>query len=77
MRDQTDAPGTVPGAAAPAAAAVVRHPQVRPAPSAPASAELGGVRFDFVPAHHWSKRSLLDACRTLWGGWILTDLRAL
>lgn len=39
-------------------------------------AELGGVRFDFVPAHHWSKRSLLDTCRTLWGGWVLTDTRA-
>ncbi|WP_224058283.1 MBL fold metallo-hydrolase [Streptomyces kanamyceticus] len=38
-------------------------------------AELGGVRFDFVPAHHWSKRSLLDTCRTLWGGWLLTDAR--
>ncbi|GAA0314013.1 MBL fold metallo-hydrolase [Streptomyces polychromogenes] len=37
------------------------------------SAELGGVRFDFVPAHHWSRRSLLDTCRTLWGGWVLTD----
>ncbi|MEU3059313.1 MBL fold metallo-hydrolase [Streptomyces subrutilus] len=37
------------------------------------SAELGGVRFDFVPAHHWSKRSLLDTCRSLWGGWILTE----
>ncbi|CAM5249969.1 hypothetical protein STENM327S_02728 [Streptomyces tendae] len=35
--------------------------------------ELGGVRFDFVPAHHWSKRSLTDTCRTLWGGWVLTD----
>lgn len=39
-------------------------------------AELGGVRFGFVPAHHWSKRSLLDTCRTLWGGWVLTDTRA-
>ncbi|MET9496506.1 MBL fold metallo-hydrolase [Streptomyces sp. NPDC006552] len=37
------------------------------------AAELGGVRFDFVPAHHWSKRSLTDTCRTLWGGWVLTD----
>ncbi|MFE5679313.1 MBL fold metallo-hydrolase, partial [Streptomyces erythrochromogenes] len=37
------------------------------------SAELGGVRFEFVPAHHWSKRSLTDTCRSLWGGWILTD----
>ncbi|WP_445397393.1 MBL fold metallo-hydrolase [Streptomyces sp. LE64] len=34
---------------------------------------LGGVRIDFVPAHHWSKRTLLDTCRSLWGGWVLTD----
>lgn len=40
------------------------------------SAEPGGVRFDFVPAHHWSKRSLIDTCRTLWGGWVLTYTRA-
>jgi L-ascorbate metabolism protein UlaG (beta-lactamase superfamily) len=33
----------------------------------------GPVRFDFVPAHHWSKRTLSDTCRTLWGGWVLTD----
>nr|WP_086729724.1 MBL fold metallo-hydrolase [Streptomyces carpinensis] len=33
----------------------------------------GGVRFDFVPAHHWSKRTLTDTCRSLWGGWVLTD----
>jgi len=31
-----------------------------------------GVRLDFVPAHHWSKRSLTDTCRSLWGGWVLT-----
>ncbi|EPH39693.1 putative N-acyl-phosphatidylethanolamine-hydrolyzing phospholipase D [Streptomyces aurantiacus JA 4570] len=36
-------------------------------------AELGGIRFDFVPAHHWSKRGLRDTCRSLWGGWVLTD----
>ncbi|MFF1367563.1 MBL fold metallo-hydrolase [Streptomyces virginiae] len=37
------------------------------------SAELGDLRFEFVPAHHWSKRSLIDTCRSLWGGWILTE----
>ncbi|MDG9721023.1 MBL fold metallo-hydrolase [Streptomyces sp. DH24] len=37
------------------------------------AAQLDGVRFDFVPAHHWSKRSLTDTCRSLWGGWVLTD----
>ncbi|MBD0739967.1 MBL fold metallo-hydrolase [Streptomyces sp. CBMA29] len=37
------------------------------------AAEMGGVRFDFVPAHHWSKRTLTDTCRSLWGGWVLTD----
>lgn len=31
-----------------------------------------GVRFDFVPAHHWSRRTLTDTCRSLWGGWVLT-----
>nr|WP_261993998.1 MBL fold metallo-hydrolase [Streptomyces sp. t39] len=36
-------------------------------------AELGGVRFDFVPAHHWSRRTLLDTCRSLWGGWVIGD----
>ncbi|MBD9734913.1 MBL fold metallo-hydrolase [Streptomyces sp. H28] len=32
----------------------------------------GAVRFDFVPAHHWSKRTLTDTCHSLWGGWVLT-----
>ncbi|NGN70321.1 hypothetical protein G5C51_41365, partial [Streptomyces sp. A7024] len=33
----------------------------------------GRVRFDFVPSHHWSKRTLIDTCCSLWGGWVLTD----
>jgi L-ascorbate metabolism protein UlaG (beta-lactamase superfamily) len=37
------------------------------------STTLAGVTFDFVPAHHWSRRSLTDTCRSLWGGWVLTD----
>jgi L-ascorbate metabolism protein UlaG (beta-lactamase superfamily) len=36
------------------------------------SVDVGGVSFDFVPAHHWSRRTLTDTCRTLWGGWVLT-----
>lgn len=41
--------------------------------SATLPADGGGhVRFDFVPAHHWSRRGPLDTCRTLWGGWVLT-----
>lgn len=35
--------------------------------------EGGTVRLDFLPAHHWSKRTLFDTCRSLWGGWLLTD----
>ncbi len=36
------------------------------------SAELRGVKFDFVPSHHWSRRGLADVCRSLWGGWVIT-----
>jgi L-ascorbate metabolism protein UlaG (beta-lactamase superfamily) len=36
------------------------------------SAEAAGVRFDFVPSHHWSRRGLFDTCATLWGGWVMT-----
>ncbi|MEV4748208.1 MBL fold metallo-hydrolase [Streptosporangium amethystogenes subsp. fukuiense] len=34
---------------------------------------VGGVRFDFVPAHHWSRRTVWDTCRTLWGGWVIAS----
>lgn len=36
------------------------------------SRQIGGVSFDFVPAHHWSRRTLTDTNRSLWGGWLLT-----
>ena len=36
------------------------------------SADVGGVRFDFTPAHHWSRRSAFDTCRSLWGGWVIS-----
>ncbi|MGH3621581.1 MAG: MBL fold metallo-hydrolase [Sciscionella sp.] len=36
------------------------------------STETVGLRFDFVPAHHWSRRGVLDSCRSLWGGWVIT-----
>lgn len=35
------------------------------------SFELGDVRVTFVPAQHWSRRGLLDANHTLWGGFIV------
>lgn len=36
------------------------------------SHQVGPMRFDFVPSHHWSRRSLTDTCRSLWGGWMLS-----
>lgn len=36
------------------------------------STEVAGLRFDFTPTHHWSRRGLFDTCRTLWGGWVIT-----
>jgi L-ascorbate metabolism protein UlaG (beta-lactamase superfamily) len=36
------------------------------------SRRIGAVEFDFVPAHHWSRRTMFDACQSLWGGWMLT-----
>jgi L-ascorbate metabolism protein UlaG (beta-lactamase superfamily) len=36
------------------------------------SHRIGPVRFELVPAHHWSRRGLADTCRSLWGGWVIT-----
>jgi len=36
------------------------------------SADRDGVSYGFVPAHHWSRRTLRDTCRSLWGGWTLS-----
>lgn len=35
------------------------------------SIEVGGVLLDFVPAQHWTKRSLTDTNVTHWGGWVI------
>jgi len=37
------------------------------------SLHLGDVELAFVPAHHWSRRTLTDSCKTLWGGWVFTS----
>jgi L-ascorbate metabolism protein UlaG (beta-lactamase superfamily) len=36
------------------------------------SRRIGDVAFDFVPAHHWSRRTPYDTNQSLWGGWVLT-----
>lgn len=36
------------------------------------STEVSGVRFDFTPTHHWSRRGIADTCASLWGGWVIT-----
>ncbi|MEU6999464.1 MBL fold metallo-hydrolase [Nonomuraea sp. NPDC046570] len=33
--------------------------------------KIGEVAFDFVPAHHWSRRTPWDTCKSLWGGWVI------
>jgi L-ascorbate metabolism protein UlaG (beta-lactamase superfamily) len=35
------------------------------------SAEVEGVTYTFVPAHHWSRRGAFDQNKTLWGGWVM------
>jgi len=35
------------------------------------SRRLGAVTAEFVPSHHWSKRTFTDTNKSLWGGWVL------
>jgi len=37
------------------------------------SVRLGEVALEFVPAHHWSRRTLIDGCKSLWGGWVFSS----
>ncbi|WDZ97741.1 MBL fold metallo-hydrolase [Herbaspirillum sp. WKF16] len=36
---------------------------------------LGSLDIYFVPAAHWSARGLFDRSETLWGGWVLRNLK--
>jgi L-ascorbate metabolism protein UlaG (beta-lactamase superfamily) len=33
--------------------------------------DIGGVRVTYVPSQHWSRRSLADSNRSLWGGFVI------
>jgi L-ascorbate metabolism protein UlaG (beta-lactamase superfamily) len=33
--------------------------------------DIGGARVTYVPSQHWSRRSLADSNRSLWGGFVI------
>lgn len=35
--------------------------------------EAGGIKLSFVPAQHWTKRTITDTNTSHWGGWIFED----
>lgn len=35
------------------------------------SYQLGNFKFTFLPAYHWSQRSLFDKNKSLWGSWMI------
>ena len=35
--------------------------------------QYSGVTIAFVPAQHWTRRTLMDTNRSHWGGWIIKD----
>ncbi|WP_426284930.1 MBL fold metallo-hydrolase [Luteibacter sp. E-22] len=37
------------------------------------STDVRGAIFTFVPARHWSARTLWDRNRSLWGGWVMAQ----